>query len=84
MLNEFSGWFPIESAPKDKVILVYGYERVESEYGGFVSTVRDMHKVIYVDNRWEIIIYSNESCYYVEEPTHWAYLIDPPKERKTK
>jgi hypothetical protein len=78
-------WQPIETAPKDRPILVSG-GKVNNELGGCWKN--DGWVKVYWDNedwqepekRWQVC----DTCYYgvwVENPTHWMPLPEPPKEK---
>jgi hypothetical protein len=65
-------WQPIETAPKDTVIILANHEQVEYEcswhYGGWT--------------KWGMTMFENMGNVGLGfEPTHWMPQIEPPKEK---
>jgi len=58
-------WHPIETAPKDLDVLVYGYLKDES--GHYIDVCRFWH------DRWPV-----EWMHNCKAPTHWMPLPPPP------
>lgn len=70
-----NGWRPIETAPKDGHILVYGIWRNEL---GQEDTGPSIHVVTYECGLWEV----TGGCFYQScvDATHWQPLPKPPQE----
>lgn len=60
-----SGWQPISTAPRDRKILAFAFDR-------FDSRKAEMHTTFWNNGRWAWF-----SSHY--QPTHWMPLPEPPK-----
>ena len=67
-------WKPIETAEKDKKILVYSPKYGECFAVNFMFNENDIS-----DTAW-VIARSEEATFIVRDPTHWMPLPEPPKD----
>lgn len=71
---EVQNWQPIETAPKDKLILLWG--RYWSDGQGWFNQPLMGHWVE-VRDRWEAV---SAVGWFGVRPTHWMLLPEPPQE----
>lgn len=74
-------WQPIETAPKDKTIVVFDPNQQTTRVVEWMTAMEDGEGAwIYAAKRaWEEPMKGEAIAFYVSSPTHWMPLPEPPK-----
>ena len=69
------GWQPIETAPKNKIILVYVPPKKRYFLTVYMAIWRDVYNAFCIFYSYDIITHEESTI----KPTHWMPLPEPPK-----
>ena len=81
-LIKFGEWQPIETAPLNTHVLIYGGNFKCELYGKKDITTPIIKGITGNRSCWEISDVCDTYSFWVENPTHWMPLPDVPKGKK--